>query len=105
MFRGTDLYVGNVGDSRCIASLNGKAEALSVDHKPADQYERARIENAGGFVEFNRVNGNLALSRAVGDFAFKGNSSLPAEDQVNLLISYCFFCKWIKILYIIFNFA
>ena len=81
--RGTDLYVGNVGDSRCIASINGKAEALSVDHKPSDQYERARIENAGGFVEFNRVNGNLALSRAVGDFAFKGNTSLPPEDQVS----------------------
>ena len=81
-FRGTDLYVGNVGDSRCIASINGKAEALSVDHKPGDPLERARIENAGGFVEFNRVNGNLALSRAVGDFAFKNNQSLPAEDQV-----------------------
>ena len=78
--------------------MNGKAEALSVDHKPADQYERARIENAGGFVEFNRVNGNLALSRAVGDFAFKGNSSLPAEDQVNELISCYFCCNWIEIL-------
>ena len=82
LFRGTDLYVGNVGDSRCIASMNGEAEALSVDHKPGDILERARIENAGGFVEFNRVNGNLALSRAVGDFAFKNNSSLPPEDQV-----------------------
>ena len=53
-----------------------------MDHKPGDQLERARIENAGGFVEFNRVNGNLALSRAVGDFAFKSNQTLPAEDQV-----------------------
>ena len=74
--------MGNVGDSRCIASINGVSEALSVDHKPGDMLERARIENAGGFVEFNRVNGNLALSRAVGDFAFKNNSSLPPEDQV-----------------------
>jgi len=82
LLRGTDLYVGNVGDSRCIASINGVSEALSVDHKPGDMLERARIENAGGFVEFNRVNGNLALSRAVGDFAFKNNSSLPPEDQI-----------------------
>ena len=80
--RGTDLYVGNVGDSRCIGSIGGVAEALSVDHKPGDMLERARIENAGGFVEFNRVNGNLALSRAVGDFAFKNNTTLPPEDQV-----------------------
>ena len=63
--------MGNVGDSRCIASINGVSEALSVDHKPGDMLERARIENAGGFVEFNRVNGNLALSRAVGDLHSK----------------------------------
>ena len=37
---------------------------------------------AGGFVEFNRVNGNLALSRAFGDFAFKNKSELPAESQM-----------------------
>ena len=27
---------------------------LSFDHKPMDTKERARIESAGGFVEFNR---------------------------------------------------
>lgn len=82
LLRGTDLYVGNAGDSRCIASVNGQAEALSTDHKPSDPLERERIEKAGGFVEFNRVNGNLALSRAVGDFAFKSNQSLKPEDQI-----------------------
>merc|ERR1712158_178598 len=82
LLRGTDLYVGNVGDSRCIASISGQSEALSVDHKPGDMLERARIENAGGFVEFNRVNGNLALSRAFGDFAFKNNIELPQERQM-----------------------
>lgn len=74
--------MGNAGDSRCIASVNGQAEALSTDHKPSDPLERERIEKAGGFVEFNRVNGNLALSRAVGDFAFKSNQSLKPEDQI-----------------------
>ena len=56
--------------------------ALSIDHKPSDELEKERIENAGGFVEFNRVNGNLALSRALGDFAFKTNQDMKAEDQV-----------------------
>ena len=77
------MYVNNAGDSRCVASIDGRSEALSVDHKPADEAERKRIEAAGGFVEFNRVNGNLALSRALGDFAFKGNSELPADQQVS----------------------
>ncbi len=71
-----------MGDSRCVAQVRGAAEALSVDHKPGDEPERQRIESAGGFVEFNRVNGNLALSRALGDFAFKGNDTLSAEEQI-----------------------
>ena len=37
---------------------------------------------AGGWVEFNRVNGNLALSRALGDFVFKKNEDKKAEDQI-----------------------
>ena len=32
-----------------------------------------RIENAGGFVEENRVNGSLNLSRSLGDFEYKSN--------------------------------
>ena len=74
--------MNNTGDSRCVSSINGEALALSIDHKPSDELERERIENAGGFVEFNRVNGNLALSRALGDFAFKTNQDMKAEDQV-----------------------
>lgn len=42
--------------------------ALSEDHKPENDGERTRIERAEGYVEDNRVNGNLALSRALGDF-------------------------------------
>jgi protein phosphatase 2C family protein 2/3 len=51
------LYCGNVGDSRAIASVNGNVEILSTDHKPNNDDERKRITAAGGWVEFNRVNG------------------------------------------------
>jgi serine/threonine protein phosphatase PrpC len=61
--------------------------------------ERARIKGASGFIEDGRVNGassphspltaaysctpgDLALSRAFGDFKFKKNSSLGPEDQI-----------------------
>jgi len=44
--------------------------------------EKARISAAGGFVDFGRVNGNLALSRAIGDFEFKKSADLSPEQQI-----------------------
>lgn len=76
------IYCGNVGDSRSIASVRGRVQNLSYDHKPNNELEAKRIVAAGGWVEFNRVNGNLALSRALGDFVFKKNEDKKAEDQI-----------------------
>jgi len=49
---------------------------------PQNEGEKARIQAAGGFVDFGRVNGNLALSRAIGDFEFKKSADLPPEQQI-----------------------
>ncbi|XP_003703408.1 putative protein phosphatase 2C T23F11.1 isoform X2 [Megachile rotundata] len=76
------LYSANAGDSRAVASINGRAVPLSRDHKPTLKDERERIEAAGGWVEFNRVNGLLALSRALGDFMFKRNERKSAQEQI-----------------------
>ncbi|KAJ8968317.1 hypothetical protein NQ317_007567 [Molorchus minor] len=76
------LYCANVGDSRAIASIAGKAEPLSKDHKPNNPEEYERITAAGGWVDSNRVNGNLALSRALGDFVFKRNSEKGPQEQI-----------------------
>lgn len=76
------LYCANAGDSRAIASVNGQVETLSVDHKPNNEAESKRIIEGGGWVEFNRVNGNLALSRALGDFVFKRANKKPEEQIV-----------------------
>lgn len=73
---------GNVGDSRAIASVRGHVQQLSFDHKPNNESETKRIVAAGGWVEFNRVNGNLALSRALGDFVFKKNEKKRPEEQI-----------------------
>ncbi|XP_017779249.1 PREDICTED: probable protein phosphatase 2C T23F11.1 [Nicrophorus vespilloides] len=76
------VFCANVGDSRAIASVNGKVQPLSFDHKPTNEKEYNRITAAGGWVEYNRVNGNLALSRALGDFTFKRNEKKKPEDQI-----------------------
>jgi protein phosphatase 2C family protein 2/3 len=77
----TEIYCGNAGDSRCVLSSDGKAIPLSHDHKPNNETELKRIQQAGSFVSSGRVNGNLALSRAIGDFDFKQNKSIAAADQ------------------------
>ncbi|KAF9368881.1 Protein phosphatase 2C 2 [Mortierella sp. AD011] len=76
------LYVGNAGDSRAVLGSDGTAIALSNDHKPVNKEESRRIVAAGGFVEYGRVNGSLALSRALGDFEFKMNATLGPDDQI-----------------------
>ncbi|KAI5966804.1 PTC2 [Candida pseudojiufengensis] len=76
------IYCGNAGDSRTIMSIDGFAKPLSFDHKPTNEGEKARITAAGGYVDLGRVNGNLALSRGIGDFDFKKTAALPAEEQI-----------------------
>jgi serine/threonine protein phosphatase PrpC len=71
----------NVGDSRAVLGRGGGCIELTADHKPNDPLERGRIEALGGYVKWcggykngkpdertgvYRVNGNLALSRALG---------------------------------------
>ncbi|KAL5012876.1 hypothetical protein ScPMuIL_011427 [Solemya velum] len=82
ILKNSKIYCGNVGDSRCLASVRGVVEQLSYDHKPGNDKETRRIVAAGGWVEFNRVNGNLALSRALGDFVFKKNDKKGPEEQI-----------------------
>ncbi|KAF2759616.1 protein phosphatase 2C [Pseudovirgaria hyperparasitica] len=77
-----DQIFGNAGDSRTVLGIKGRAKPLSFDHKPQNEGEKARIQAAGGFVDFGRVNGNLALSRAIGDFEFKKSADLPPEQQI-----------------------
>ncbi len=76
------VFVANAGDSRCVLSRGGGVLEMSTDHKPTLDSERQRIENAGGYVSWGRVNGNLALSRAIGDFEFKRSFELPVEQQI-----------------------
>ncbi|KAG9315767.1 phosphatase 2C-like domain-containing protein [Chiua virens] len=76
------IYVANAGDSRSVISVKGQVKPLSFDHKPSNDAERTRIVDAGGYIEYGRVNGNLALSRALGDFEFKKNYSLIPQKQV-----------------------
>ncbi len=69
LIKGNILSIANIGDSRAVLARNGKALALSQDHKPDRDCELARIEALGAKVEFFGVPriGGLAVSRAIGD--------------------------------------
>ena len=84
------IIAANVGDSRAILCRQGLAVPLSEDHKPNLPSERHRIELAGGSVERQqigelvqyRVNGNLNLSRSIGDLDYKRNPRLSPSEQI-----------------------
>ena len=79
---GLTVKVANVGDSRALlVKRDGSYEALSKDHKPSDPPEMQRIKNAQGWVDANRVNGNLAVSRAIGDSMYKTQPALTRTQQ------------------------
>lgn len=71
------IWVANVGDSRTILVKDGKAVQASEDAKPGIPRYKKTIENLGGYVVFTegkseRVNGILAVARAIGDKGLMG---------------------------------
>jgi len=76
------LTVVNAGDSRAILlGADGHHVPMTKDHKPQDEEESRRIYAAGGCVKSDRVDGSLALSRAIGDWNYKSNPSLTVAQQ------------------------
>lgn len=72
----------NCGDSRGILCHNGEVLYNTVDHKPSHTNEKDRIEKAGGSVMIQRINGALAVSRALGDFEYKLDLNLDPKCQL-----------------------
>lgn len=75
------VTVANVGDSRILIIRNGALIFETSDHKPYDTDERERIVRCGGSVIGNRVDGDLAVSRAFGDGVFKVRGTRTYKNQ------------------------
>lgn len=105
-FVGDTIYAANLGDSRAVMGCKGKiAHRLTQDHKPGDPDEIKRIEvyltllcllilkDLGGFVKIKktaRVQGMLAVSRALGDKKFIPYvSSDPSVTKVSYTCLVC----------------
>jgi len=78
------IFFANCGDSRAVFCSNGEVKFSTQDHKPINPIEKERIQNAGGSVMIQRVNGSLAVSRALGDFEYKNvQGKGPCEQLVS----------------------
>jgi serine/threonine protein phosphatase PrpC len=75
------LFVANAGDSRCVMGHGNKCLPLSFDHKPESQTEIDRIYKAGSTITEGRVDGNLNLTRALGDLKHKQKADLKPEEH------------------------
>ena len=80
------IYCGNVGDSRAYIIYQDKIQQISVDHKCSNEKEKQRIIENGGKIVKNRVNGQLILTRTLGDKAIKkfGVICQPDINEINV---------------------
>lgn len=91
MIFGRSLLVANAGDCRAILSRCGAAIEMSKDHRPCCAKERRRIESLGGYVDDGYLNGQLGVTRALGDWHLEGlkdegerGGPLSAEPELKL---------------------
>ncbi|XP_031630592.1 uncharacterized protein LOC116345413 [Contarinia nasturtii] len=103
LYRPTErqLVVGWVGDSKALLVSQNRVLQIVNPHKPDTESERIRIEKSGGCVlEFPpgcyRVNGRLAVSRAIGDYGLKDVvigepdiAAIPLNGKEDFLILAC----------------
>ena len=82
MISPTHIIWANCGDSRGLFCRSNELNFATSDHKPVNVTEKTRIEKAGGTVMMQRVNGTLAVSRALGDFAYKRDGNLQPIEQL-----------------------
>jgi serine/threonine protein phosphatase PrpC len=85
------LVCANVGDSRALLIRKGRGVELTADHRPVGtsskgRQEMQRVVNAGGWSVGGRVCGILAVSRAFGDYEFKGGRFDLLEGESFLII-------------------
>nr|ACU24040.1 unknown [Glycine max] len=89
---GRSLLVANAGDCRAVLSHHGRAIEMSKDHRPNCINERTRVESLGGFIDDGYLNGQLGVTRALGDWHIEGmkemserGGPLSAEPELKLM--------------------
>lgn len=85
------MWIANVGDSRAILVKDGNVVQASEDAKPSIERYKRKIERMGGMVMTTfsgggRINGELAVARAIGDKWIVGSTG-PAKEAFDRTLS------------------
>ena len=80
------LFCANVGDTKCILTKKDDVKMLSYDDKVTDENENERIKKQGGSIIDGRIEGQLLITRAFGDWELKnfGVSCIPHIKKIEL---------------------
>lgn len=82
------VCIASTGDCRALLLYkNGTYLPINTEHKPTVPGEEERIKAAGLYVSQNRVLGELAVTRAFGDFKYKGLSTEASKHAVTCIPS------------------
>ncbi|OQV22515.1 Integrin-linked kinase-associated serine/threonine phosphatase 2C [Hypsibius exemplaris] len=93
ILNGHTAFISNVGDSQAIlcrydaVTAEHRPIVLTVEHSAARYEERIRIQQQGGRVKDDRIEGILEVSRSIGDLPYKkgmGLISTPAVRKCSL---------------------
>ena len=79
------LYCANVGDSSCMIINESKAIKLSVDHLCGDKNEQIRLQKEGCKIIDYKIEGELSLSRSIGDHEYK-KCGLICEPDIKVIM-------------------
>lgn len=83
LISGGNIAIANIGDSEALLiryrSDRPQYQLLTKIHHPDDSAEATRINEAGGNIYINRVEGILAVTRSFGDLYLKRENGNAAE--------------------------
>ncbi|GJZ93441.1 probable protein phosphatase 2C 13 [Tanacetum coccineum] len=83
-------FVGYLGPP--MVSAKGVAKQISHDHRPSNLQEKKRVEELGGYFADGYLNGELAVTRSLGDRHMKSpigsysKSPLTAEPEMTQMV-------------------
>ncbi|MFS7908323.1 putative protein-serine/threonine phosphatase [Helianthus anomalus] len=88
LIMGRHIIIANAGDSRAVLCRNGSATQMTDDHRGSTcLQEKERCERLGGyFDEDGYLNGQLSVTRALGDWHMKKEKLVIAEPDVRQMV-------------------